>query len=908
MPINGETFLHYRILEKIGEGGMGAVYKAEDTHLDRIVAVKVLPHEKMADPDRRQRFVQEAKAASSLNHPNIVIVHDIASDRGLDFIVMEYVDGKTLDQMIGRKGLKLNEALGYAVQIADGLARAHAAGIVHRDLKPTNIMVTEDGRLKILDFGLAKLTEDVQAGGLGPTMTLGRPEKPLTGEGFIMGTVAYMSPEQAEGKKVDARSDVFSFGVVLYEMLTGQKAFHRDSRVATLAAILREEPKPAGQVNEMLPPDIEQALARCLRKDPQRRWQNMSDLKVVLQDLKEDSESGRLRSASVAVSRRRRSPFVWISLATLAIAAVILLWLFLPRATGPTEYEITRLTFDSGITWSPAVSPDGMMLAYSSDRSGRGDTDIWVQQVAGGEPLRLTTDPADESHPSFSPDGSKIVFHSDRDGGGIYEVGTLGGQERRIADRGFFPRCSPDGAWISYIELPASLDTRLTKMFLVPARGGRAIPFQPEYCIVGISAGSNPVWSPDGKYLIFNGMRTDDPDSLDWWVAPVGGGQAVRTGAHQSLTFFVVWQCPSAWAGSDIYYSTGTTVEGVNIFRARIDNKSWKVSGPTERVTSGAGMQYQTSVLRDGRLFYANLNWVTNIWTLEARPDMGLVSGKPISVAPDLMAKFHPSLSRDGTKLVYSAFGGVQKPRSEVRLEDLATGEAKIFPMRATGLGQAPQISPDGSVLSYRDTVEGKFRTFIVAGQDTTGREVCDSCTILGFYEDPNFALVREGSTRLLRYNIATAEKTLLLEANEERIMDPSLCPDGRWVAFVLGKPDGRVAMCIAALAESPAPERDWILLFEEEHYLGSPAWSPDGSHLYYLSERDGSCCVWVQKLDPMSKKPEGKTEAVYRTNQFRFNMNFPRGNGTLAVGKDKLALWVGEATGNIYMATPKKK
>jgi serine/threonine protein kinase len=391
MSMIGQTFLHYRILEKIGEGGMGAVYKAQDTHLDRIVAVKVLPAEKVADADRKQRFVQEAKTASSLNHPNIVVVHDIASDGGHDFIVMEYVEGKTLDQLIGRKGIKLNEALGYAVQIADGLAKAHAAGIVHRDLKPTNVMVTGEGRVKILDFGLAKLTEDVQAGDIGPTMTLGRPEKPQTEEGFILGTVAYMSPEQAEGKKVDSRSDVFSFGSVLYEMLTGQKAFHQESRIATLAAILKEEPKPAAELNEALPPDIEQVLARCLRKDPQRRWQNMSDLRVVLQDLKEDSESGKLRAPQAAVGRRSKRPFVWVGLASMVLAAAILLWIFLPRKPAAPEYEITRLTFDDGLTWDPAFSPDGMMFAYSSDRSGEGSLDLG---------------PADRGRPAAATDNS----------------------------------------------------------------------------------------------------------------------------------------------------------------------------------------------------------------------------------------------------------------------------------------------------------------------------------------------------------------------------------------------------------------------------------------------------------------------------------------------------------------------
>ena len=297
--LTGQTLLHYRITEKIGEGGMGAVYRG-GRHPPRPARGHQGP---AAGQGRRPRTAaalraQEAKAASALRHPNIVVIHDIASDGGRDFIVMELVEGQALDQLIGRKGLKLGEALGYAVQIADGLAKAHAAGIVHRDLKPTNIMVTDEGLVKILDFGLAKLTEDSSAGPAGPTMTMGREEKPRTEEGYVLGTAAYMSPEQAEGRKIDARSDIFSFGAVLYEMLTGRKAFVRDSRIKTLAAVLNEEPKPAAAVNEAVPPEVERVLVRCLRKEPQRRWQTMSDLKVALQDLKEDSESGRLRAAA----------------------------------------------------------------------------------------------------------------------------------------------------------------------------------------------------------------------------------------------------------------------------------------------------------------------------------------------------------------------------------------------------------------------------------------------------------------------------------------------------------------------------------------------------------------------------------------------------------------------------------
>ncbi|MGB2908118.1 MAG: protein kinase [Candidatus Aminicenantaceae bacterium] len=911
MSITGQTFLHYRILEKIGEGGMGAVYKAEDTHLDRIVAVKVLPHEKLADEERKARFVQEAKAASSLNHPNIIVVHDITSDQGLDFMVMEYVEGKTLDQLIGRKGMKLNDALACAVQIADGLAKAHGAGIVHRDLKPANIMVTDDGRVKILDFGLAKLLEDKQASPAGPTMTLGQPEKPQTEEGFIMGTVAYMSPEQAEGKKVDARSDVFSFGSVLYEMLTGQKAFSRETRMSSLAAILNEEPKPAAQIDEALPSEIAQALARCLRKDPQRRWQNMSDLKIVLQDLKEDSESGKLRApqAQAAASRRRIPPLLWLALGATAIAAAVLLWLFLPKPSGPPEFEITRLTFDAGLTWSPAISPDGTMFACGSDRSSDGSLDIWVQQLAGGAPLRLTTHPAIDDSPSFSPDGSKIAFRSTRGGGsGIYEIGTLGGQVRRLADRGRLPKYSPDGSWISFITIPAYEETRLNKMFLIPAQGGDPIPFQPEFCIVNLGTNLGPVWSPDGQYLIFNGRRTDDPDSLDWWVAPVTGGPAVRTEAHRSLSIPPVWQSPYAWLGSHIYYSTGTTVDGVNLFRAQVHGPDWKVSGPVERITSGTGMQFGASVQEGGPIVYVNLIWVANIWTLEASPDLGLVSGEPIPADQDIMAKFGPSINRDGSILAYSAFGGFKRATSEVRVKNLVKGEEKIIPMRTAWLGQTVRLSPDGSVLSYRDVVEGQLRTFIMSIEDTAGREVCDSCAILGFFSDPNFALIQEGGGRLLRLNIATSEKSLLLQVGAGLILAPALSPDDRWVSFVHGKPDGRAALYVAPLTENSTPESDWVLLFEEDHYLGSPAWSPNGNRLYYVSERDGFCCLWIQKLDPQTKQPEGETEGVYHAHQGRFALNLPRGNATVAVAADKLVIWMSEGTGNIYMATPKQK
>ena len=244
----GQQLGSYQILSLLGAGGMGVVYKARDTRLNRSVAIKILPPDRLSDPERKRRFIQEARAASALNHPNIITIHDIGTENGVEFIVMEYVEGKTLDQRIPRKGMRLNETLKLAIQMADALAKAHSAGIVHRDLKPTNVMVTEDGLVKVLDFGLAKLTE-VSEAGEGETRTL----ESLTEEGMIIGTVSYMSPEQAEGKKLDARSDIFSFGAVLYEMVTGQKAFQGDSKISTLSAIVKQEPTPVSQVVPRIP-------------------------------------------------------------------------------------------------------------------------------------------------------------------------------------------------------------------------------------------------------------------------------------------------------------------------------------------------------------------------------------------------------------------------------------------------------------------------------------------------------------------------------------------------------------------------------------------------------------------------------------------------------------------------------
>jgi serine/threonine protein kinase len=917
----GETLLHYQISDKIGEGGMGAVFKAVDTHLDRPVAIKVLPPDRVADPERKQRFIQEAKAASALRHPNIIVIHDIAFDGGRDFMVMEFVEGKSLDHLIGRKGLKLNEALGYAVQIADGLAKAHSAGIVHRDLKPTNIMVTDDGLVKILDFGLAKLMESIpatEAPDAGPTLTMGRFEKPRTEEGYILGTAAYMSPEQAEGKKIDARSDIFSFGAVLYEMLTGRRAFHRDSQIKTLAAVLNEEPPPATVANEAIPQEVERVLSRCLRKDPQRRWQTMSDLRVALQDLKEDSESGKLLSAvsaAVAPARaKKRTALLAVPIAVLAVAAAaILLKLFVFKAKAPVEFEApTRLTFDSGFTSSPTVSADGNLIAYASDRDGTHTYDIWVQHIATGSARRLTDHPADDWYPSISPDQSKVVFRSERDGGGIYLVDVQTRQVQKIVDGGYSPRFSPDGSLIAYFVVPASGDPERCQIALTSPDGRSTRPLHPDFCVSYTAQGQLPVWSPDGKHIIFRGRRVGDRKSMDWWVAPVGEGEPVQTHAMENLGPTDMVQFPVGWAGNDIYFISGSTIEGVNIFRVPIDPSDWTIKGPAESLTMAPLMINYVFVARDGRVFYTAMKGVMAPWYVTAKPDDAFVSAEaPRKFSPDLLQKLWPTVSRDGTRIAFVAYGGHQASDIVVRLRDLTTEQETNIPTQGASLGLAPRLSPDGSILAYRDRISGSWRTFVVPAGDTSGREVCASCLLLDFFPGNAFALIFGKSGGLEKLNLQTGETTPVLADAQRSIQDASLSPEGKWIAVLAGETDGRAAIRIFPIdgrQGASDAEKEAIPIAEDSRYLSTPDWSPNGRYLYFISEKNDRASVFAQELDLRTKTPVGAARELYFSPDSRFALNYPKGLGTIGVAVDKIVFMASEVEGNIYVTTPKKR
>jgi eukaryotic-like serine/threonine-protein kinase len=705
----GQTLNHYRIESKLGEGGMGVVYEARDTHLDRPVAIKVLPVDKLADPGRKQRFVQEARAASALNHPNIVTIYDIRSQDGTDFIVMEYIEGQTLDELIAPKGMPPAPALRYAVQIADALAKAHGAGILHRDLKPSNVMVTDEGRIKILDFGLAKLLEPADVSPDISTFTA----RPLTEEGAVLGTAAYMSPEQAEGRKLDGRSDIFSFGSVLYEMVTGRRPFIGDSRLSILSKIVNEDPKSPSELATSIPPELEKIISRCLRKDPARRYQTMADLKVALEDVSQESGS---RKPAQAPSRRR---WAWAALLPALLIAGLFTWRNW-RAPQPAEpLRAVALTTFPGPEQNPSFSPDGNHVAFTWTGPKQDNPDVYVQQIGAGSPLQLTSDPRSDLNPVWSPDGRWIAFLRSQSSGLRLQAGKhelilippLGGSERlliEIRPREIYgnPKLlawCPDGKCL--VVTDSQGQGKPDALFVVSLDSGEKRQLtRPQPPVLG---DTSPAVSPDGRLLVFRrsvgyGVGTGELYSLPLARDLIAAGEPRRLTPAALNAAYPAWMPNS----TEILFSARGSLWRQDVF----------AESPPARLpfVGEDGVMPVVSLPQPGRparLIYVRSFADANIWRVETSA-LGGPAGSPPGVSiSSTRLDVNPQFSPDGRRV---AFGSTRSGDWEVWVSDPDGANAvPLTSMGATVTG-VPRWSPDGQSIVFHSDLEGQWEIYVI--------------------------------------------------------------------------------------------------------------------------------------------------------------------------------------------------
>jgi serine/threonine protein kinase/Tol biopolymer transport system component len=897
----GLTVSHYRVLEKLGHGGMGVVWKARDTRLDRFVALKFLPAARMADPERRRRLFQEARAASALNHPNIITIYDIdhtcLEGVAADFIAMEFVPGKPLNRLVSHRGLPLRETVQYAIQIADALAAAHAAGILHRDLKPGNIMVNESGCVKVLDFGLAKLTDPAFSAVAAAQTTT---EPLMTGKGTIVGTVPYMSPEQAEGKKVDPRSDIFSFGALLYEMITGRRAFSGDSMASILSAILRDRPKPTGELVPVVPRQLDRIVARCLEKHAGRRYQHAGDLKLDLQQVSEELAEGLPGMQENPGKRRPVRPWM-LAAAFVAVAiAAGLGWRLPNRHQAPPVWKVTQLTSDSGLSGFSALSPDGKLVSYTAESGVNAERDLYIRQLAGGQPIRLTFDGAVHGAPDFSPDGTKIVFRSNRNGGGIYETPAFGGDVRLIARDGLDPRYSPDGSQIAYwvgaggvaIAVPGA-----GALWVAPVAGG-----SPRQVGSNFTSARFPIWAPDGKHLLVAGYtspKSYDASALDWWVVDASTGSAIRTGAYDALVRaglqaldFGWMPAPGCWSEGDTVISSIQSGDVQNLWGIVLSPQTGKVNGELKRLTMGAGNEVRPSCGPGGMVAFTRLETTRDLWALPFDLDRGSPRGPLERISNSPAHRYSVSLSRNGR---YAAFATESSSQSAIWLRDLASGKET----RVAGsslLHRFPVVDFSGSRVLYSVYEKDNKRAVYVSAPGGAPEKLCEGCLrATDWSRDEKTILVYGGGPYQIDVlDLATRQQTPLLKHPTYNLLYGRFSPDNRRVSFTarVGPDRSRIA-----IAPVDGPKQSaWIDIAEGRHE-DWVNWSPDGKTLYFTSDRDGNRCLWGQRIDPISHRPAGEPFAA----QHLHGRVSYRTAGWEAAAR-RIAMVLFEETGNVWM------
>ncbi len=894
----GSTLGPYRVIAKIGEGGMGEVYRAHDPRLGRDVAIKVLPAALTGDPDRLRRFEQEARAAAALNHPNILTVHEIGAVEGVPFVVSELLEGQTLRDALARGPLPPPVATRYALQILSGLAAAHDKGIVHRDLKPENLFITSDDRLKILDFGLAKLLErePVTAGG-----TAASTRAADTLPGIVLGTIGYMSPEQVRGQDVDHRSDLFAFGAILYEMLTGQRAFQGESPADTISSILRSDPGvPSDAKATKIPAGLERIVRHCLEKDPGRRIQSARDLAWELETMADFHREQGTESTRSVWSKRG-------GLAAAAALGVVVgaaaLWLVRNQLStrggdAPFVQQLERMTQAVGFSEWPAWSPDGRMFAFSSDRSGT--FDIYVQRADGvQEPVKVTANAGDNVQPAYSPDGSSIAFVSTRSsrrkltkiatfagfdfrtyGGDVWVMPALGGQARRIAQDGNFPAWNPNGQAIAYV----SGDENQRTILEASLAGGPPRP------ILSADASTWEIvriaYSPSGRWITF--------ESVDRKVmaVPTSGGAAVELVRGRAY----------AWSsdGRRVYYVGTDTTRATRIEVADVlEGASGLTVSAARIVGANTAAMRELAVAPDGRhLLVVEIEESLNLSRIPLTPDADDVAGPEEALSTGQLRDRYPSVSPDGKRVMV---GSDRAGQQDLWILDLASRDwQRVEIPREAYDGVTGCWSKDSGHL-FAFTVSGGLATlWSVAIDGSQTERLLPPAPGGGALSSGLFACDLSPDGRTLTYPALSGAFSQLglvdLASRRQRILttspshkyEASWSPDGRWIAFAANAGGSVNAFRIAAsggkeqqlttgverirhvfysrdsrwlyiqpdhrnIYRMPADggPRQAVTHFPESSslFVEEPRISPDGRYLVYNRGRGGSS-IWLLTLD----------------------------------------------------------
>lgn len=806
--LTGKELSQYKILQKLGSGGMGEVYLAQDTKLERKVALKTLPPEVASDKDRLQRFEREAKAIAALNHPNIVTIFSVEEFQGVSFITMEWVQGKPLSKLIPQHGLRSAEFLALAVSLADAVSAAHRKGIVHRDLKPDNIMLSEEGRIKILDFGLAKLKPSVSDSQEFTETKSVLSKDSLTGEGVILGTVAYMSPEQAEGKSVDERSDIFSLGTIFYQILTGQLPFKGDSATSMISSILRDQPLSISEANSTVPVPISKIVKRCLNKDPAKRIQSAADLRNQLEEFSDELKSGEFSSsrAQLLITPSRANS-IMVLVGGLIVLAGIIGFLFFRRAQRPESAPIVdqfiQLTEEPDQELFPGISPDGKSIIYASRAAG--NWDIYLRRVGGKNPINLTKDSdADDTQPVYSPDGQRIAFQSDREGGGLFVMESTGESVRRLSREGYNPAWSHDGKKIFFGTervLQPERPPRVSELWSMEVATGKKQ-------IVSKEDALQPNASPHGNRIAFWGFTKEGAHADIFTISENGTGRVAVTN-DSALDWNPVWS-----PNGDYLYFCSDRGGSMNVWRVAIDEKSGKVLDEPGAVTSaGAAEAQHLSLSQDGhQIAYVARVETTNILKIGFDKSKAATVGEPFWVTQGSKNVAFPDASPDGEWIAFNS-RGKHTHISMIHPDGTGIRELTEGPFRDWG----PHWTPDGKSIAFCSNRSGKFEIWRI---------------------DPDGS----GLQQLTRYPGAHY---------------PVWAPDGKRMSYSYHSPNGNSIFQPSSPSIKPIPLPS---LPDANDTFEAWGWSPDGKMLTGMHHLTNGAHVGIILYSFESKKIEWLT------------------------------------------------